>query len=309
LQEIDPEEQPYPQEPKRSFLKDLNPVTYVLLVLAVIFIIYQFIGGALEFFSGGVGKGDINVKTTRIILIFAQFMLILAPVIFFSWLRNPDLKKIFKLNIPKASLIFLAILGIILIQPFLQGYMYFQEQALNYFPAIRDLVMPVKELWDMLEKSVLKIVTAYSPAEFAVVILVIAITPSICEEFLFRGFVLSNLSIRSKAGPAIFLSGFLFAIYHFQPFSIVPLIILGIFLGFVVYYSNSILTGIICHFLNNFFAAYYLYAFGKENFDNPQLTGSESANALIASAVSIVLFAAVMVVYYKTREKESPAVE
>jgi uncharacterized protein len=312
LPEFNPEEQIDPKEPKRSFLQEISPSTYVLIVLALIFLIYQLFGGAMELLASGPGGlvgGDLDVKMSRIILIFGQFMLILAPVLFFSWLRDPDIKNTFKLKVPKASLVFLAILGIILIQPFLQGYMFLQEQAFNKIPFLNDYIKPVKDIWDMLENYVLKIVTAYSPLEFTVVVLAIAVTPAICEEFLFRGFVLSNLSLKSKAGPAIFFTGFLFAIYHFQPFNLIPLLVLGSFLGFVVYYSKSILTGIICHFLNNFFAAYYLYAYGKENFDNPQLTSSEATNALIAAIISFILFAAVMFLFYKIREMEKPAVE
>ena len=305
MQERDPEEQIDPQEPKGSIIMQLSPVTYVLLVLAIIFILYQFIGGAIALVSGGADIGSIDIKTTRIILIFGQFMLILAPVIFFARLRTPELKKTFRLKFPKLSLMFLAILGIILIQPFLQGFMYFQDQAISNIPFLKDFIQPIKELWDMLEDSILKIVTAFSPLEFAVVILVIAITPAICEEFLFRGFVLTFFRKSMKAGPAIFLSGLLFALYHFQPFSLIPLVILGIYLSYIVYYSNSILTGIVVHFLNNFFAAYFLYAYGKENFDNPQLTGSEATNALIAASFSVILFAVVIILFYRMREKES----
>lgn len=307
MQEKDPEEQIDPLEPKGSFIMQLSPISYVLIVLAVIFILYQFIGGAVAVISGGTGIDGIDVKKTRIILIFGQLMMILLPVIFFARLRTRDLKNTFRLKVPNYALMFLAILGIILIQPFLQGFMYFQEQAINNISVLSDVVKPIKELWDMLESTIIKIVSAHSPYEFAVVILVIAITPAICEEFLFRGFVLTFFRKSMKAGPAIFLSGFLFAAYHFQPFSLIPMTILGIYLSFIVYYSGSILTGVVAHFLNNFFAAYFLYAYGKENFDNPQLTSSEATNALIAAVISIILFAAVVILFYRFREKERPS--
>jgi len=305
LPDINPEEQFDPQQPKSSFIKDLHPAAYVLIVLGIIFILYQFIGGVVALLSGGDKLGEIDVKSVRIILALGQFIFILGGVIFFSKLQTPDLKNTFRLRVPKMSLIILSILGIILIQPFIQGFMYFQDQAINNIPYIRDFVKPIKELWDQLESSVMKIIAAHSPFEFAVVVFVICITPAICEEFLFRGFVLTNLRKTLRAGYAIFISGLLFAIYHFQPFSLIPLILLGGYLGFIVYYSNSILTGVICHFLNNFFAAYFMYAYGKENFDNPQLTSSESANALIAAAVSIMMFAGVIVQFYRMREKET----
>jgi hypothetical protein len=305
LQDFNPEEQKDPQKPNDNFMKSLHPFAYVAVVLFIIFFLYQFLGAALVLAAGGLDAEDSNVKISRIVLVFGQFMFILAPTIFFARFQTSDLKGTFRLNIPKSSLLFLAILGIILIQPFLQGYIYFQDQAINSLPGLRDFVKPVKDMWDALEGTMMKIVTAYSPFEFAVVVVVICLTPAICEEFLFRGFVLTNLKKCANAGTAIFLTGFLFAIYHFQPFNLIPLIILGWYLGFIVYYSNSILTGIVCHFLNNFFAAYYLYVFGKENFENPKLTDSEVTNTLAASVVSFALFIIIILFYYRFKEQQA----
>jgi len=306
LQEFNPEEQKDPQKPAASFIKNLHPFTYVAIVLFIIFFLYQFLGAALVLVAGGA-DGDIgtfNVETTRIVLAFGQYMFILAPVIFFARFQTADLKGMFRLRMPKATLLLLAIIGIILIQPFLQGYMYFQEQAINSIPGLKDFVKPVKEIWDELEGAVMKIVAAHSPMEFAVIVFVICITPALCEEFLFRGFVLTNLKKTANAGYAIFLSGFLFAVYHFQPFNLIPLVALGCYLGFIVYYSNSIFTGIACHFINNFLAAYYMYAYGKPEFDNPQITASEATNALVAGVISLILFLFVIYLYYRLRDKE-----
>lgn len=305
MQEFNPEEQKDPQKPSASFVKNLHPFAYVAVVLFIIFFLYQFIGAALVLAAGG-GEDleNFNVEVSRIVLAFGQYMFILAPVLFFARFQTADMKSMFRINMPKLSLLLLAAIGMMLIQPFLQGYIYFQDQAINSLPFLRDLLKPVKEIWEKLEGSVMRIVAAHSPVEFAVIVFVICVTPAICEEFLFRGFVLTNLRKTASAKAAIFLSGFLFAIYHFQPFNLLPLVFLGWFLGFVVYYSNSIFTGIICHFLNNFLASYYLYVFGKENFDNPMLTASETMNTLIAAVISIMLFSIIIIIYYKLREKE-----
>lgn len=309
MQEFNPEEQKDPQKPASGFMRNLHPFAYVAIVLFIIFFLYQFVGAALVLAAGGGGDIDnFNVETSRIVLIFGQYMFILAPVLFFARFQTADLKGMFRIRVPKLSLFLLAVIGIVLIQPFLQGYVYFQEQAINSLPLLREYLKPIKETWDKLEGSVMRIVAAHSPVEFAVIVFVICITPAVCEEFLFRGFVLTNLKKAARASSAIFLSGLLFAIYHFQPFNLVPLIVLGWFLGFVVYYSNSIFTGMICHFLNNFLASYYLYVFGKENFDNPQLTASVTMNTLLAGVISLALFAVTIYIYYRFREKETAEV-
>ena len=308
LQEFNPEDNSDNQKPAGSFLKGMNPFAYVLVVLAIIFFLYQFVGGLLAIAAGDLNMDNPNVKMTRVILAFGQFMFILAPTIFFARLQSGNLKSIFRLNRPKFSLLLLAILGIIMIQPFLQGYMYFQELAINSIPFIRDTLKPLQEVFDSFETGTMKIVQAHSVFEFAVVVFVICVTPAICEEALFRGFSLSNIIKISRPAKAIFTTGFLFAFYHFQPFNLIPLVILGCFLGFIVYYSNSIYVGVLCHFLNNFFASYFLYKYGKEEFETPHLAGDELTDTIVALVLSLLIFTSIVILYYRMREKNIPEI-
>ncbi len=301
MQEFNPEENKDPQKPAESFIKTLNPFAYVIIVLGIVFFLYQFIGGALAIAAGDISLNNPNVKVTRVILSFGQFMLILAPTIFFARLQTNNLKNIFRLNAPKPGLVLLAILGIILIQPFLQGYMYFQDYLLNSVPFIKDILKPVNDLFDVMEQSTLKIVKAHNWFEFIVVVFVIGVTPAICEEALFRGFSLSNLNKVASPLKAIFITGFLFAMYHFQPLNIIPLLILGCYLSFIVYYANSIYVGVLAHFLNNFFAAYYMFIYGKQDYETPHLTGDELTNTIAAVLISFILFSSVILIYYKFR--------
>ena len=307
MQEFNPEEHNENQKPAGSFLKGLNPFAYVIVVLAVIFFLYQFIGGALALAAGDMSLDNPNVKITRIILAFGQFMFILAPAIFFARLQTPNLKEIFRLNKPKPVLVILAVLGIVMIQPFLQGYMYFQEQLINSVPFLNDGLKPLRDLFNTFEQSTMKIVQAHSWFEFSVVVFVICITPAICEEALFRGFALSNLRKVYKPFLAILTTGFLFAAYHFQPFNIVPLLILGFYLGFIVYYSNSLYIGILAHFLNNFFASYYMYVYGKTDFETPKLAGDELTDTVIALILSVLIFSSLIILFYRLRVKPVPA--
>lgn len=304
MQDFNPGEDKDKHSPAGGFLSGLNPFAYVIIVLAIIFLLYQLIGGALAVAAGDHDINNPNIKIVRIILSFGQFMFILAPTIFFARLQSPDLKSVFRLRAPKLSLVALAIIGIVLIQPFIQGYMYFQEQLINSVPFIKDMIQPLKEIFDTLKSTTMKIVQAYSVFEFIVVVFVICITPAICEEALFRGFTLSNLRKTARPAAAIFLTGFLFAFYHFQPFNLIPLIFLGWYLGFIVYYANSIWVGVICHFLNNFFATYFLYAYGREDFETPRLAGDELTDTIVAAVLSIVLFSTTVILYYRLRVKE-----
>ena len=93
---------------------------------------------------------------------------------------------------------------------------------------------------------------------------VIIIAP-IAEEFLFRGFLFSQLKRTQLGGwGAVTLSSFLWTIIHFQyePLILIVLFIFGIFLGYIRMAYNSLSLPIILHAINNtiaFSMAYFFY--------------------------------------------------
>ena len=83
---------------------------------------------------------------------------------------------------------------------------------------------------------------------------VFALVPAICEEFAFRGFILSGLERQHRTRSAILLSALMFGFLHvllslFQ--QLFNATLLGIVLGLLAVRSRSILPGIVFHFLNN----------------------------------------------------------
>ena len=86
--------------------------------------------------------------------------------------------------------------------------------------------------------------------EFAMQLLSVAGSAALCEELLFRGFIM-----RSYEGlgwkKAILISAGLFSALHFSVENMAATFYLGLLLGYVVYKTNSIFAGMIGHFLNN----------------------------------------------------------
>lgn len=86
--------------------------------------------------------------------------------------------------------------------------------------------------------------------EFAMQLLSVAGSAALCEELLFRGFIM-----RAYEGlgwkRAILISAGLFSALHFSVENMAATFYLGLLLGYVVYKTNSIFAGMIGHFLNN----------------------------------------------------------
>ncbi len=84
-----------------------------------------------------------------------------------------------------------------------------------------------------------------------VVIFLIALVPAICEETLFRGFLLGALRGSGRRFPAIIASACIFGVFHFFIFKFVLTASLGIVLAYLCWQSRSILPSVIAHFLHN----------------------------------------------------------
>lgn len=82
----------------------------------------------------------------------------------------------------------------------------------------------------------------------------IALTPAICEELLFRGYLQRQVERRFGARTSIVAVGIAFGLYHLSIAQAVPLSVLGVYLCFVVWATGSVWTGVLVHLLNNGFA-------------------------------------------------------
>jgi membrane protease YdiL (CAAX protease family) len=94
--------------------------------------------------------------------------------------------------------------------------------------------------------------------EFLLLVFIIAVTPALCEEVLFRGYVQRTFE-RTMGWKSIILVGVIFGLYHLQPLGLLSLSGLGILFGFFYFASRSIVPGMAAHFTNNFIVVLLLY--------------------------------------------------
>lgn len=125
--------------------------------------------------------------------------------------------------------------------------------ALN--PLVSELRLIVETLFPMsqLVKTALgeMMIDVSSPWPALVLL---ALVPAVCEEFAFRGYILSGLERAYKPRTAILFSALLFGFLHvllslFQ--QLFNATLLGLVLGLLAWRSRSLLPGIIFHFVNN----------------------------------------------------------
>jgi hypothetical protein len=96
---------------------------------------------------------------------------------------------------------------------------------------------------------------------------VVGLLVPLAEELVFRGAILrSLLKWNSRPWVAILISAVLFSAAHMNPAQIPHTLLIGLLLGWLYYRTDSIVPGVVFHWINNT-VAYVLYNF----YPNPDL--------------------------------------
>lgn len=95
--------------------------------------------------------------------------------------------------------------------------------------------------------------------EFLIQLVLVAVLPAFCEEYLHRGLLLNGTK-EIGVRKAIFISSLLFGLIHFNVNQFFYAFVLGLLMGLVSVVSKSIYPSIIIHFTNNAISIYLTYA-------------------------------------------------
>jgi len=258
----------------------MPPGKAALYGLLIVFFLFQFGGGLLYILIFGADLTSANVNALRLFNVAGQIIFILAPAIILAKLVYvEDLFPILRIKLPTKKEVVLYIIGLIILIPLLQSFLYVQnyifQQLADSFSLFESLKNFADELDSLMESSYGIILSANSIFEIIFVVLVVSITPAICEEVFFRGFTQKSLEYSMKPFWAILITSFAFALYHFNPYGLLALTILAAYLGFSAYQSKSILIPIILHFINNFVSVVSYFIWGNDELMNTSIVKPE----------------------------------
>lgn len=206
-------------------------------------------------------------------LIITELGLIALPPLLFTKRLGLDFRKVFRLFKPNwtamAMTAVLAVSGAVIISQ-IQVLIYkFTGVPMEYYEIFSDMLADIKSYGTI-------------PA-----LLVVGVLPAICEEILFRGYILDGLTRKWGAVVGIIASGILFGAFHLDPHRLIPASLLGIMFGAIVWRRKSIYYGMFAHLVNNGLA---LGAFLLAESPIKELQGNEFA-PLWQVIVAFVAFA------------------
>ena len=173
-------------------------------------------------------------------LLFSQWLLLGVPALLFAALGPWEFRRTLALQRVSARSMIASLLVIAGGIPIAWGLAWLQSFVLE---------LPV-ELAGVLES----LLSADDPRRLMWLFFLVALTPAICEEFVFRGALLQGLNREMPMWRSVTISAILFGIFHLSFETVIrflPTAWIGMLLGYVVWHTRSLFPSMLMHFVNN----------------------------------------------------------
>lgn len=236
-----------------GLLRNMSPV---MQVISLAFLVYLFSGiaqfiylGSLQLVIGAESLANLDTQDARFVLSYRFFFQVIAFLVaFLTILRLTGFRYYEIILEERLQLKFIIITFLVfLLAMFLIPALTHLNEPLSQF--LPNKYLANEALNDALNE---KMMIQSDPIQFGFTLLVMAVLPAICEELIFRGFLIKKMldSGMGFHGVAIF-SSLIFAIIHMQPMKLLPMFFLGLCLAYVYLYFRNIKYSMLLHFLIN----------------------------------------------------------
>lgn len=207
----------------------------------ILILMLQFV--AMTYMKPDLTNGDPGLTMMRLIVI-QQLTMIACPAVFMGMLLTTSLRATFRLRMPSITAMALGVGLAIVAHPLTVELSQFLVEH-QVFPELPESARQVMGLMKTGDKPTW------------LLLLVFAVTPAICEELAFRGFILSGLARGGRLAIAVGISSMMFGIIHMIPQQAFNAALLGLVLGLLAIYSRSLFPAMAFHFCNNAIATFH----------------------------------------------------
>ncbi len=214
---------------RRRFIR---PRMYPSAALAVVIVVVLF---PLNFYWQSYFI-DLTSSALRfkVVLAASQVLVLAMPAFLVAWYLKLDWRRTFSLQPPDGRAMLGALLLAVSVVPV--SNLLRQVQFMYYPPQADDMAKMAE--------------TLLSGSLFWLV-MVLAVLPGICEELLFRGFLLAGLRDSMSTLRVALLVGVVFGLFHMEIDKIPVHTLLGMLLAVVVLRTGSIYPAMLIHIANN----------------------------------------------------------
>jgi len=175
------------------------------------------------------------------------------------------------------------------------------QPVMMLFSAVASLFMP---------NPVTGLMGNLAEFPFVLSLVIVAVTPAICEELVFRGFIQSKYEGQPMHIIAV-ANGLFFGIIHMNLHQFPYAFVMGIVFAYMVYFTRNILSAVLSHFIINasqfslgHMAAQYIYNYGAI-YEEVAEADLMIAIAAIGQLVFFILPLLVLFIYLFIRHNKS----
>jgi membrane protease YdiL (CAAX protease family) len=140
-----------------------------------------------------------------------------------------------------------------------------------------------------LSPDIQRLLRADSALRLGWIFLALALIPAICEELLFRGFILGRLLETGQPGQSLMMTSILFGLFHRNLPALLPTTLAGVMLAFVVWRTGSLYYAIVMHAFVNTWAILVVNTRLREFLPWTHQPSHVPAWLLLACAVGVVI--------------------
>jgi uncharacterized protein len=200
------------------------------------------------------------IAISKYLQIVSQFAIFIVPSFIFAFLAGRNSMDYLALN-KKTSGTSLLFAGLVIIAAIpLINFLGYINQNIKLPASWSEIEKWMKDSEDQAAKLTEVFLNVKTSGGLMVNILMIGILPAVGEELLFRGVIQRLFHEWSKnIHLAVFFSAFLFSFIHFQFYGFIPRFALGMVMGYAFYWTGSLWTPILIHFINNTMAVLVYY--------------------------------------------------
>jgi sodium transport system permease protein len=254
----------------RNLFNPFNGLIYYVVALLALY----YIGGMLQ-------KQDLmkGLLQTQVLIILVPVMLLLK----LFKLKDNEILRIKAPRIKEVLLIpFIAVPAALMVAILTQLISIVFPIPPEHLKAMEGLFRMDDQLWKL--------------------ILIVAVTPGFCEEILFRGFLMRFFEGQSKKW-AVVVTALLFAVFHLDPFKMLPVFLLGLLLGYLTIRSGSIVNSMISHMVNNSLAL-LVFTYASSPLIKPFIKDTDTLHYWVAIPAAVIFVAALWAFHKITASKQ-----
>ncbi len=254
---------PFPDnKPLRAIVVAATIVASMLVSLSLAFLIVKVtlpglfgVADPVSFMASQPAQIAYPQATLYMQVITSSVGLFLIPSLMFLMLFRADMADRLRLSLPAAKYWLVAILTMISAGIFIQLLV----QLMQLIP-LPPVLQSMRAAGETIDKMLNAFFADTTPGYFVALTLAMALMPAIAEEAFFRG-TLQNTLRDFGITPigAIVISGFTFAVIHMEFDNTLGIWCMGVVLGLLYYYTDSLWVCITAHFLNNFMIVAFKY--------------------------------------------------